>query len=32
MSWFFTSGTTGSPKMTEHSHASYGLAHKITGK
>ncbi|KAM3916300.1 acyl-coenzyme A synthetase ACSM3, mitochondrial-like [Leptodactylus fuscus] len=25
MSIFFTSGTTGSPKMTEHSHSSYGL-------
>ena len=32
MAWFFTSGTTGYPKMTEHTHASYGLAHKITGK
>lgn len=32
MSWFFTSGTTGYPKMTEHSHVSYGLAHKLTGK
>jgi len=32
MSWFFTSGTTGYPKMTEHTHASYGLAHKMTGK
>ena len=32
MSWFFTSGTTGLPKMTEHTHASYGLAHVITGK
>jgi len=29
---YFTSGTTGMPKMTVHSHASYGLAHKITGK
>lgn len=27
---FFTSGTTGHPKMAEHSHASYGLGHKIT--
>ncbi|ELU02061.1 hypothetical protein CAPTEDRAFT_184514 [Capitella teleta] len=32
MTIFFTSGTTGEPKMTEHSHASYGLAHHITGK
>ena len=29
---YFTSGTTGMPKMTVHSHASYGLGHKITGK
>ncbi|KAK7507797.1 hypothetical protein BaRGS_00000762 [Batillaria attramentaria] len=27
---FFTSGTTGPPKMTEHTHASYGLGHLIT--
>ena len=32
MSWFFTSGTTGLPKMTEHTHASYGFAHQGTGK
>ncbi|GIX72549.1 acyl-coenzyme A synthetase ACSM4, mitochondrial [Caerostris extrusa] len=29
---FFTSGTTGQPKMVEHSHASYGLGHLTTGK
>jgi acetyl-CoA synthetase/medium-chain acyl-CoA synthetase len=29
---FFTSGTTGPPKMVLHSHASYPLAHLITGK
>lgn len=29
---FFTSGTTGYPKMTLHTHASYPYAHKITGK
>ncbi|KAK2180218.1 hypothetical protein NP493_453g02008 [Ridgeia piscesae] len=29
---FFTSGTTGEPKMTEQTHASYGLASVITGK
>lgn len=28
---YFTSGTTGYPKMTIHSHG-YGLAHRITGK
>ncbi len=28
---YFTSGTTGYPKMTIHSHG-YGMAHKITGK
>ncbi|XP_066934042.1 acyl-coenzyme A synthetase ACSM3, mitochondrial-like [Clytia hemisphaerica] len=32
MSWFFTSGTTGLPKMTEHTHASYGFAHRDTGR
>ncbi|XP_072168508.1 acyl-coenzyme A synthetase ACSM3, mitochondrial-like [Diadema setosum] len=32
MTVFFTSGTTGSPKMAEHTHASYGLGHMITGK
>ncbi|XP_071976616.1 acyl-coenzyme A synthetase ACSM3, mitochondrial-like isoform X1 [Engystomops pustulosus] len=29
---YFTSGTTGFPKMVEHSHCSYGLGHTITGK
>ncbi|XP_075174150.1 acyl-coenzyme A synthetase ACSM3, mitochondrial-like isoform X1 [Anomaloglossus baeobatrachus] len=29
---YFTSGTTGSPKMTEHSHSSYGLGMTLTGK
>ncbi|CCO09356.1 AMP-binding protein [Desulforamulus hydrothermalis] len=29
---FFTSGTTGNPKMTLHTHASYPYAHKVTGK
>ncbi|GFS38580.1 acyl-coenzyme A synthetase ACSM3, mitochondrial [Nephila pilipes] len=29
---FFTSGTTGMPKMAEHSHASYGLGHLSTGR
>eukprot|EP00079_Xenopus_tropicalis_P008693 XP_002932029.2 PREDICTED: acyl-coenzyme A synthetase ACSM3, mitochondrial [Xenopus tropicalis] len=32
MTIFFTSGTTGSPKMTEHSHCSYGLGLKVNGK
>lgn len=30
MMLFFTSGTTGAPKMAEHSHASYGMGHMIT--
>ena len=29
---YFTSGTTGGPKMTLHTHASYPLGHLITGK
>jgi len=29
---FFTSGTTGKPKMTVHTQASYGIAHTTTGK
>ncbi|XP_060575543.1 acyl-coenzyme A synthetase ACSM3, mitochondrial-like isoform X2 [Ruditapes philippinarum] len=32
MTVFFTSGTTGAPKMTEHSHSSYGLGHLITAR
>ena len=28
---FFTSGTTGKPKMTVHTQASYGIAHTTTG-
>ncbi|MQA85401.1 MAG: AMP-binding protein [Streptosporangiales bacterium] len=29
---FFTSGTTGYPKMVLHTHASYPIAHTITGR
>ncbi|WP_088555329.1 AMP-binding protein [Calderihabitans maritimus] len=29
---YFTSGTTGYPKMTVHTHASYPIGHIITGK
>ena len=29
---YFTSGTTGPPKMVLHTHASYGLAHRMTGE
>ena len=29
---YFTSGTTGGPKMTLHTHASYPLGHLITGR
>lgn len=29
---YFTSGTTGMPKMTVHTHATYGIGHTITGK
>ncbi|XP_029432375.1 acyl-coenzyme A synthetase ACSM3, mitochondrial-like isoform X1 [Rhinatrema bivittatum] len=32
MTIFFTSGTTGSPKMTEHSHSSYAIGHTLTGR
>ncbi|XP_019397735.1 PREDICTED: acyl-coenzyme A synthetase ACSM3, mitochondrial-like isoform X1 [Crocodylus porosus] len=32
MSAFFTSGTTGSPKMTEHSHSSHGIGLTVTGR
>jgi acyl-coenzyme A synthetase/AMP-(fatty) acid ligase len=29
---YFTSGTTGMPKLVPHTHASYGLGHAVTGK
>jgi acetyl-CoA synthetase/medium-chain acyl-CoA synthetase len=29
---FFTSATAGDPKMVLHTHASYGLGHRLTGK
>jgi acetyl-CoA synthetase len=29
---YFTSGTTGMPKMVPQTHASYGIGHSITGK
>ena len=29
---FFTSGTTGYPKMTLHTHTSYPLGHQVTGR
>ncbi len=29
---YFTSGTTGPPKMALHSHASYGIGHQVTGR
>ncbi|KAK3802046.1 hypothetical protein RRG08_064639 [Elysia crispata] len=29
---FFTSGTTGAPKMAEHTHSSYGLGHLLTAR
>lgn len=29
---YFTSGTTGMPKMVGHTQASYGIGHQITGK
>uniref|UniRef100_A0A8D0GM03 medium-chain acyl-CoA ligase n=1 Tax=Sphenodon punctatus TaxID=8508 RepID=A0A8D0GM03_SPHPU len=32
MTVFFTSGTTGSPKMAEHSHCSFGLGFAICGR
>uniref|UniRef100_A0A8C7MLM2 medium-chain acyl-CoA ligase n=1 Tax=Oncorhynchus kisutch TaxID=8019 RepID=A0A8C7MLM2_ONCKI len=31
MTIFFTSGTTGSPKMTQHSHSSYGIGLTVNG-
>ncbi|RXM32433.1 Acyl-coenzyme A synthetase ACSM3, mitochondrial [Acipenser ruthenus] len=32
MTIFFTSGTTGSPKMTQHSHCSFGLGLVVNGR
>lgn len=32
MSIFFTSGTSGSPKMTGHTHSSYGLGLSVNGR
>ncbi|XP_075755550.1 acyl-coenzyme A synthetase ACSM3, mitochondrial isoform X4 [Pelodiscus sinensis] len=32
MTIFFTSGTTGSPKMTEHSYSSYGIGLTVNGR
>jgi len=29
---YFTSATTGDPKMVVHTHASYGLGHRLTGE
>uniref|UniRef100_A0A8V0Z5J9 medium-chain acyl-CoA ligase n=1 Tax=Gallus gallus TaxID=9031 RepID=A0A8V0Z5J9_CHICK len=29
---YFTSGTTGAPKMTEHSHCSYGIGLTVSGR
>ncbi len=29
---YFTSGTTGQPKMVLHTHASYGIGHQVTGR
>lgn len=32
MSIFFTSGTSGSPKMTGHTHSSFGLGLSVNGR
>ncbi|XP_074453017.1 acyl-coenzyme A synthetase ACSM3, mitochondrial-like isoform X3 [Larus michahellis] len=32
MAIYFTSGTTGSPKMAEHSHSSYGIGLTVSGR
>ncbi|XP_044289076.1 acyl-coenzyme A synthetase ACSM3, mitochondrial-like isoform X2 [Varanus komodoensis] len=32
MAIYFTSGTTGAPKMTEHSHASHGIGLTVNGR
>ncbi|KAG7492022.1 hypothetical protein MATL_G00009780 [Megalops atlanticus] len=32
MTIFFTSGTTGSPKMTQHSHCSFGIGLNVNGR
>jgi len=29
---YFTSGTTGMPKIVSHTHASYGIGHTVTGR
>jgi acetyl-CoA synthetase/medium-chain acyl-CoA synthetase len=29
---YFTSGTTGMPKMVQHNHAGYGIGHQVTGR
>ena len=29
---YFTSGTTGAPKMVGHTHSSYGYCHRVMGK
>jgi len=29
---YFTSGTTGMPKMVQHTQASYGMGHQVTGR
>ncbi|XP_039632472.1 acyl-coenzyme A synthetase ACSM3, mitochondrial isoform X1 [Polypterus senegalus] len=32
MTIFFTSGTTGSPKMTQHTHSSFGIGLEVNGR